>query len=79
MASPGIYAIRQPAAAPGSSARQRSLGFDGRAELNRERARLGGEVRLNGMVGVLAAIAAVWAVDRYVLDVPFIRATGAKG
>lgn len=77
MASPGIYAHRQPAAAP--SGARRSLGFDGRADFTRERARLGGEVRFNGMVGVIALLAGIWAVDRYVVDLPFVRATGSKG
>lgn len=76
MASPGIYAVRQPAAAPGSTRPQRSLGASGSAQFDRQHAQLAGELKLNGLAGVAALLVGIWAVDRYVVDLPFIRATG---
>ena len=45
-----------------------------RATLSREEASFSASARWSGIVAVAAVLAGVWALDRYVLDVPFVDA-----
>lgn len=78
MAAPGIYASARPAASPGTQ-RPRAVQLGGSAKLSRQEAALSGSVNASGVMAIAVALAALWAVDRYAFNVPFFKATGAKG
>ncbi|TAJ19457.1 MAG: hypothetical protein EPO65_06775 [Dehalococcoidia bacterium] len=66
VASRGVQAVRAAQIAPTV-----------RATLSREEASFNASAKWSGIVAVAAVLAGVWALDRYVLDVPFVKATAA--
>ena len=71
--SAGIYSGGR---ATGNPAR---VSASGRANLSRDQAGVSGGVQAGGAMAIVVVLAGIWALDRYVFNVPFFKATGAKG